>query len=44
MRKLSSAKTLNVTIPLHDEIDRMTLASILNPAEITDEEFIDFLK
>ena len=44
MRKKLSTITLNVTIPLHDEIDRTTLASILKAAELSDDEFMDFLK
>jgi len=35
---------LNVTIPLHDELDRTTLRSIIKAAEITEEEFLKGLK
>jgi len=36
--------TLNITIPLHDELDRTTLRSIIKAAELTEEEFLNFLE
>jgi len=35
--------TLNVTIPLHDELDRTTLRSIIKAAELSEEEFLNLL-
>ena len=32
-----------LTVPMHDEIDRRTLKSILKAAEISDEEFIKLI-
>jgi predicted RNA binding protein YcfA (HicA-like mRNA interferase family) len=44
MKKQMPDTTLNVTIPLHDELDRMTLRSIINAAELTEEEFLHWLE
>jgi predicted RNA binding protein YcfA (HicA-like mRNA interferase family) len=38
-----SDTTLNVTIPLHDELDRMTLRSIIKAAELSEDEFVSLL-
>jgi len=35
---------LNVTIPLHEELDRTTLASILEASRISEEEFLRYLE
>jgi predicted RNA binding protein YcfA (HicA-like mRNA interferase family) len=43
MKKQLPDTTLNVTIPLHDELDRTTLRSIIKAAELTDEEFLHWL-
>lgn len=43
MKKPLPDTTLNVTIPLHDELDRMTLRSIIKAAELTEEEFVRLL-
>jgi len=44
MKKQMPDTTLNVTIPLHDELDRMTLRSIIKAAELTEEEFLHWLE
>jgi predicted RNA binding protein YcfA (HicA-like mRNA interferase family) len=44
MKKPLPDTTLNVTIPLHDELDRMTLRSIIRAAELTEEEFVKLLE
>jgi predicted RNA binding protein YcfA (HicA-like mRNA interferase family) len=44
MKKPLPDTTLNVTIPLHDELDRMTLRSIIKAAELTEEEFLHWLE
>ncbi len=44
MKKQISDIALNVTIPLHDELDRTTLRSIIRAAELTEEEFLHFLE
>jgi predicted RNA binding protein YcfA (HicA-like mRNA interferase family) len=43
MKKQMSDTTLNVTIPLHDELDRTTLRSIIRAAELTEEEFLSLV-
>jgi predicted RNA binding protein YcfA (HicA-like mRNA interferase family) len=43
MKKQMTDTTLNVTIPLHDELDRMTLRSIIKAAELSEDEFIQLL-
>jgi len=35
---------LNVTIPIHDELDRTTLISILKASGISEEEFLHYLE
>jgi len=44
MKKSLPDTTLNVTIPLHDELDRTTLRSIIKAAELTEEEFLQALE
>lgn len=44
MKKQISDTALNVTIPLHDELDRTTLRSIIRAAELTEEEFLNLLE
>jgi len=44
MKKQTSETTLNITIPLHDELDRTTLRSIIKAAELTEDEFLHFLE
>ena len=44
MKKQTSDTALNITIPLHDELDRTTLRSIIKAAELTDDEFLHFLE
>jgi predicted RNA binding protein YcfA (HicA-like mRNA interferase family) len=44
MKKQLPDTTLNVTIPLHDELDRTTLRSIIKAAEISEEEFLFLLE
>ena len=44
MKKLLTDTTLNVTIPLYDELDRTTLRSIIKAAELTEEEFVKLLE
>ena len=43
MKKRMPDTTLNVTIPLHDELDRTTLRSLLKAAELSEEEFMQLL-
>jgi predicted RNA binding protein YcfA (HicA-like mRNA interferase family) len=43
MKKELPDTTLNVTIPLHDELDRTTLRSIIRAAEVSEEEFVKLL-
>ena len=44
MKKQLPDTTLNVTIPLHDELDRTTLRSIIKAAELSEEEFVKLLE
>ena len=44
MKKQTSDTALNITIPLHDELDRTTLRSIIKAAELTEDEFLHFLE
>ena len=44
MKKQTSNTALNITIPLHDELDRTALRSIIKAAELTEEEFLHFLE
>lgn len=44
LKKQLPDTTLNVTIPLHDELDRTTLRSIVKAAELSEEEFVRLLE
>ena len=44
MKKQLPDTTLNVTIPLHDELDRTTLRSIIKAAELSEDEFLKILE
>jgi len=44
MKKQTSDTALNITIPLHDELDWTTLRSIIKAAELTEDEFLHFLE
>jgi predicted RNA binding protein YcfA (HicA-like mRNA interferase family) len=44
MKKQGPDLALNVTIPLHDELDRMTLRSIIKAAELSEDEFLNLLE
>lgn len=44
LKKQLPDTTLNVTIPLHDELDRTTLRSIIKAADISEEEFVRLLE
>jgi len=43
MKRVTSERTINVTIPLHDVLDRGTLRSIIKAANLTVEEFVELL-
>ncbi len=43
MKKVTSETVINITIPLHDTLDRGTLKGIIRSAGLTAEEFIDLL-
>jgi len=43
MKKVTSERTINVTIPLHDVLDRGTLRSIIRSSGLTVEEFVELL-
>jgi len=44
MKKQLPTMKLNVTIPLHEELDRTTLGSILEVSRISEEEFLHYLE
>jgi predicted RNA binding protein YcfA (HicA-like mRNA interferase family) len=44
MKKQLPDIRLNVTIPLHEELDRTTLTSILKASRISEEEFLHYLE
>jgi predicted RNA binding protein YcfA (HicA-like mRNA interferase family) len=44
MKKQLPTIRLNVTIPLHEELDRTTVTSILKASEISEEEFLHYLE
>jgi hypothetical protein len=44
MKKQMSETTLNITIPLHDELDRTTLRSIIRASELSEDEFLLYLE
>lgn len=43
LTKSTNEGKLKVTVPLHDELDRGTLISILKGAEITKEDFLKLI-
>ncbi len=43
MKKVTSENVINITIPLHDTLDRGTLKSIIRSAGITVADFVEFL-
>lgn len=43
MKKITSETVINITIPLHDTLDRGTLKSIIRSAGLTVEEFVELL-
>ncbi len=43
MEKAASEKMTKITVPLHDNLDRGTLKSIIKSAGLTVEEFSKFL-
>jgi predicted RNA binding protein YcfA (HicA-like mRNA interferase family) len=44
MKKQTPDTTLNITIPLYDELDRTTLRSIIKASELSEEEFLKMLE
>ncbi len=44
MKKQLPTLRLNVTIPLHEELDRTTLSSILKASGISEVEFLHYLE
>ena len=44
MKKQLPTIRLNVTIPLHEELDRTTLSSILKACGMSEEEFLHYLE
>jgi len=44
MKKQAPDTSLNITIPLHDELDRTTPRSIIKAAELTEDNFLHFLE
>lgn len=43
MKKVTSETVINITIPLHDTLDRGTLKGIIRSAGLTAEEFVELL-
>jgi predicted RNA binding protein YcfA (HicA-like mRNA interferase family) len=43
IKKVTSENVINITIPLHETLDRGTLKGILRNAGLTAEEFVDLL-
>jgi len=43
IKKVTSESIINITIPLHETLDRGTLKGILRNACLTAEEFVDLL-
>ncbi|MCZ7401323.1 MAG: type II toxin-antitoxin system HicA family toxin [Candidatus Methanoperedens sp.] len=43
IKKVTSDSVINITIPLHETLDRGTLKGILRNAGLTAEEFVDLL-
>ena len=44
MKMVTSEKTIKLTIPLHETLDRGTLASIIRSAGLTIEQFDELFK
>jgi len=44
MKKELPTIRLNVTIPLHEDLDRTTLSSILKASGISEEDFLHYLE
>jgi predicted RNA binding protein YcfA (HicA-like mRNA interferase family) len=44
MKKELPTIRLNVTVPLHEELDRTTVSSILKASGISEEEFLHYLE
>ncbi|WP_373009156.1 type II toxin-antitoxin system HicA family toxin [Methanoregula sp.] len=44
MKKQRPDTTLTLTVPLHDELDRTTLRSIIKAAELSEDEFLNLLE
>ncbi len=44
MKKQQPDTTFNVTIPLHDELDRTTLRTIIKAAGLSEDEFLKLLE
>ena len=43
LKKVTSETVINITVPLHDTLDRGTLKSIIRSAGLTAEEFVELL-
>ncbi len=43
MKKVTSEMVINITVPLHDTLDRGTLKSIIKSAGLSVEEFVELL-
>jgi predicted RNA binding protein YcfA (HicA-like mRNA interferase family) len=43
LKKATFERTINVTVPLHDVLDRSTLKSIIRTAELSVDEFVELL-
>jgi predicted RNA binding protein YcfA (HicA-like mRNA interferase family) len=43
IKKVTSESVINITIPLHETLDRGTLKGILRNAGLTAEEFVDLI-
>ena len=43
MKKITSEGMINITVPIHDVLDRGTLKSIIRSSGLSVDEFIEFL-
>jgi len=43
LKKITSDRTIKITVPLHEILDRGTLKGIINSAGLTVDEFVDML-
>lgn len=43
LKKTTFGRTINVTVPLHDVLDRGTLKSIIRTAGLSVDEFVELL-